>query len=63
MHDIDSNSLVYLDTLKDSNYNRRKGLYMENYLINLTKRKNTPKWGYYDVTEDQDYGKNLLVGT
>ena len=49
--DIDINSLVYLDTLKDSKYNRMVGLYK----IELP---NKPKpqidhehsdWGYYDV--------------
>ena len=49
--DIDINSLVYLDTLKDSKYNRIMGLYM----IELP-NKPEPKldhehsdWGYYDV--------------
>ena len=51
MLDIDINSLVYLDTLKDSKYNRIMGLYM----IELP-NKPEPKldhehsdWGYYDV--------------
>jgi ADP-ribose pyrophosphatase YjhB (NUDIX family) len=51
MLDIDSDSLVYLDTLKDSKYNRIMGLYM----IELP-NKPEPKldhehsdWGYYDV--------------
>ena len=49
--DIDINSLVYLDTLKDSKYNRIVKLYM----IELP-NKPEPKldeehsdWGYYDV--------------
>ena len=49
--DIDINSLVYLDTLKDSKYNRITALYM----IELP-NKPEPKldhehteWGYYDV--------------
>ena len=51
MLDIDINSLVYLDTLKDSKYNRILALYM----IELP-NKPEPKldhehteWGYYDV--------------
>ena len=51
MLDIDINSLVYLDTLKDSKYNRITALYM----IELP-NKHEPKldhehteWGYYDV--------------
>ena len=51
MLDIDINSLVYLDTLKDSKYNRITALYM----IELP-NKPEPKldhehteWGYYDV--------------
>ena len=51
MLDIDSDSLVYLDTLKDSKYNRITALYM----IELP-NKPEPKldhehteWGYYDV--------------
>jgi len=49
--DIDINSLVYLDTIKDSKYNRIVKLYM----IEL-QNKPEPKldeehsdWGYYDV--------------
>jgi ADP-ribose pyrophosphatase YjhB (NUDIX family) len=51
MLDIDINSLVYLDTIKDSKYNRIVKLYM----IEL-QNKPEPKldeehsdWGYYDV--------------
>tara|TARA_Y100000114_G_C11674462_1_gene285438 strand:+ start:296 stop:724 length:429 start_codon:yes stop_codon:yes gene_type:complete len=51
MLDIDSNSLVYLSMLKDSNYNRVVGLYM----IELPNKpeptldKEHSEWGYYDV--------------
>jgi len=51
MIDIDTNSLVYLDTLKDSKYNRILRLYM----IELpnqpepTLDEEHSEWGYYDV--------------
>ena len=51
MLDIDSNSLVYLSMLKDSNYNRVVGLYM----IELPNKpeptldEEHSEWGYYDV--------------
>ena len=51
MLDIDSDSLVYLDTLKDSKYNRIVGLYMIE-LPNQPKPKlddEHSEWGYYDV--------------
>ena len=51
MLDIDINSLVYLDTLKDSKYNRIVGLYMIE-LLNQPKPKlddEHSEWGYYDV--------------
>ena len=51
MLDIDINSLVYLDTLKDSKYNRIVGLYTIE-LPNKPKPKlddEHSEWGYYDV--------------
>ena len=51
MLDIDINSLVYLDTIKDSKYNRIVGLFM----IELPNKpepeldEEHSDWGYYDV--------------
>lgn len=64
MLDIDSNSLVYLSMLKDSNYNRALGLYM----IELpnkpepTLNEEHSEWGYYDAKSlPTPMEKNLRV--